>query len=84
MRGYLIEMYKSVNGLVEINWERTPMVNTPKAEVLTRLNGVKIRRDTFKSKIRNDFARPTNIYMRSNRQNYFFNRITATWNSLPE
>ena len=55
------------------------MVNTPKAGVLTRSNGVKIKRDAFKSKTRNDFARQVSI-----RQNYFFNRIKPTWNALPE
>ena len=57
VRGDLIEMYKSVNGLDEINWERNPVMITPTDRVLTRSNGVKIRRDTFKSKIRNDFAK---------------------------
>ena len=77
MRGDLIEMYKSVNGLDEIIWERNPVVNTPK--VLTRSNGVKIRRETFKSKVRNDFAKQV-----STRHNYFSNRITPTWNALPK
>ena len=36
VRGDLIEMYKSVNGLYEINRERNPVVNTPKVGVLTR------------------------------------------------
>ena len=53
------------------------MVNTPKAGVLTRSNGIKIMKDTFKSNIRNDFARQVSV-----RYNYFFNRITPTWNSL--
>ena len=57
VRGDLIEMYKSVNGLDEINWERNPVMITPTDRVLMRSNGVKIRRDTFKSKIRNDFAK---------------------------
>ena len=30
VRGDLIEMFKSVNGLDEIIWERIPVVNTPK------------------------------------------------------
>ena len=79
VRGDLIEMYKSVNGLDEINWERNPVMITPTDRVLTRSNGVKIRRDTFKSKIRNDFAKQV-----STRHNYFFNRITPIWNALPE
>ena len=36
VRGDLIEMYKSVNGLDEIIWERNPVVNTPKVGVFTR------------------------------------------------
>ena len=57
MREYLIEMYKSVNGLDQIYWERNPVVNTQKVGVLTRSNGIKIRRDTLITKIRNDFAK---------------------------
>ena len=41
-------------------------------------NGVKIRRNTFKSKSRNDLAEQV-----SARDSYFFNRITPTWNALP-
>ena len=67
VRVHLIEIYKSVNGLDKINWERNPKVNTQKAGLLTRSNGFKIRRDTFKSKIRNYFAREV-----SARNNYFF------------
>ena len=72
-------MYKYVNELDEINWERDTVINAPTDRVLTRLNGVKIRKDRFKSKIRNDFAKQV-----STRHNYFFNRITPTWNALPE
>ena len=61
VRWDLIGIYKSVNGLDEIIWERNPMGNTPKAGVLMRSNGFKIRRDTFKSKIRNDFAKQVSI-----------------------
>ena len=70
MRGDLIEMYKSVNGLDEINWERNPVINTPTDRVLTRSNGVKIRRDTFKSKIRNDFANQAYLFLRQNYANW--------------
>ena len=57
VRGDLTEMYKSVNGLDVINLERNSVINTPKVGVLTTSNGVKIKKDTFKSRIRNDFAR---------------------------
>ena len=55
------------------------MINTPKNRILTRSNGVKIRRDRFKSKIQNDFEKQL-----STRHNYFFSRITLTWNALPK
>ena len=74
VRWDLIEMFKYLNRVDEINWEKNPMVNTPKDGVLTRLNGVKIMRNAFKSKIRNDFARQV-----STRHNYFFSIITPTW-----
>ena len=35
VKGDLIEMYKYVNRLDEINWEMNQVVNTPKVEVLT-------------------------------------------------
>ena len=75
----LIEIYTSLNWLDEINWESKPVVNTPKVGVLTRSTGVKIRMNTFKSKIRNDFAKKL-----STKHNYFFNRIAPTWNTLPK
>ena len=43
VRGDLIEIYKSVNGLDEINWERNPVINTPKVVDLTKSNGVRLR-----------------------------------------
>ena len=57
VRGGLIKMYKSENGLDEINWERDAVINTPTDRLLTGSNGEKIRRDTFKSKIHNGFAK---------------------------
>ena len=48
----LIEIYKAVNGIDEVNWKGNPVINT----LLTRSNEVKIRKKTFKLKIRNDFA----------------------------
>ena len=72
----MIEIYKSVSGLDEIIREKNPVVNTPKVGVLTRSNGVKIGRETFQSRTQNDFAK------QEARHNYFFNRITPTWNAL--
>ena len=63
----------------EINSKRSRVANTPKCRVLTRSNVIKIRRDTLKSKIRNDLAKQVSTW-----HNYFFNRITPTWNASPE
>ena len=72
-----LSAYKSAYGLDDINWERSPVVNTPKVRVLTRSNEVKIKRNPFISKIRNDFARQV-----SARHNYIIKRITPAWNAL--
>ena len=48
VRGDSIEMYKSLKRLDEI---KSKWVNTPKFGVITRSNEVKIRRETFKSRI---------------------------------
>ena len=48
VRGDLIEMYKSVNRLVDINWDKDPVINTPTDRVFTRSNGAKFKRETFK------------------------------------
>ena len=72
-------MYKSVNGLNEINWERIPVLIKPKDRSLTRSNGLKMGADTYKKKIRNNFAEK--VYAR---HNYFFDRLMPTWNALPE
>lgn len=44
---------------------------------LTRSTGVKIRRETLNSKIRNYFAKKV-----STRHNYLFKKNTPTWNAL--
>ena len=69
-RGVSIEIYKSVNGLEMFNSESNPVINTPTDRILTRSNGVKIRRDTFKSKIRNDFANQAYLFLRQNYANW--------------
>ena len=59
-------MDKSVNELDEINCEMNPVVNIvniPKFGVLTRSNEVKIRRDTFKLRIRNDLQRQLSFFL---------------------
>ena len=70
VRRGLIEMYKSVNGLDEINWERNSVVYTPKVGVITRSNWVNIRRVAFKSRIRNDFVKQVSAI-----NHYFLNRL---------
>ena len=43
VRAHLIEMYKYVNELDEINLERYPVINTPRDRFLTRSNGFEIK-----------------------------------------
>ena len=45
VRRALIKIYKSVNGLDEVNWERDVVKKKPTYRLLTRKNGVYIRRD---------------------------------------
>ena len=56
VRGDLIQMYKSVNGLDEIKCENDP-VNLSTDGVLTRAPRFGIKRETFKSRNRNDFCK---------------------------
>ena len=47
VRGDLIVMYKSLNGLDEINWDRNTMINTPTDIVLKGSNVAMMRVDTL-------------------------------------
>ena len=78
VRGDLIQMYKSVNGLDEIKWEND-RVNLSTEGVLTRAHMFGIKRETFKSRNRNDFCKQV-----STRHTFFYNRLAPTWNFLPE
>ena len=49
VRGDLIQVYKSVNGLNEIKWKNDP-VNVSTERVLTRSNRLGIQKKSFKSK----------------------------------
>ena len=55
-------MYISMDGLDEINWGRNPLVNTPTDRDTTRSKWIYITIETFKSKIRNAFAKQVSIY----------------------
>ena len=58
-------MIKSVNGLDKTRWDKT---------VLTRSHKLSIKRETFKSKNRNDFYK-----LVSNRI-FFYKSLVPTWN----
>ena len=58
VRGDLIEMFKVLKGMEPISWERNPLIRQgidgPASAV--RGNSMRLIRESFKAKIRNDFA----------------------------
>ena len=82
-RGDLIQLYKILNGLDIVDQKCFPK-SAPSLNILgpagaTRGNSMKLFRQTFKSKKRNDFAHFTSV-----RDHFFSNRIVGVWNELPE
>ena len=82
-RGDLFEMYKVVNEHEQIEW-----VNFSKLRSYLEITGPamgvrgnsrRIRRESFKSKIRNNFANSVTA-----RHNFFLNKTASIWNELPE
>ena len=45
----------------------------------TRGNSVKLRREVFSARSKNDFAAQVSV-----RHNFFSNRVTPVWNALPD
>ena len=98
-RGDFIEIYKMVN-----EQEQIECVNFQKLrsnlEIIrpamgVRVNTIRIRRETFKSELRNNFAHSVTItvtmsysvtmfYSDTVRHNFFLNRIALIMNELPE
>ena len=83
IRGHLIEMLKVQKGLEKIDWVKPPLLT--KNHYLTgpafgvRGNSLRLRRESFKSRLRNDFSQSVSM-----RKNFFSNRVVPTWNSLPD
>ena len=83
IRGDLIEMYKVVNEQEQIEWVNFPKLRS-NLEITgpamgVRGNSRRIRRESFKSKFRNNFAHSVTV-----RHNFFLNRTAPIWNELPE
>ena len=82
-RGDLIEMFKVQKGLEKIEWVKPPLLTKndgllgPASSV--RGNSLRLRRESFKSRLRNDFSQSVTV-----RHNFFLNRVVPTWNSLPD
>ena len=79
----LIEMYKVVNEHEQIEWVSFPKLRA-NLEITgpamgVRGNSRRIRRESFKSKFRNNFAHSVTV-----RHNFLLNRTVPIWNELPE
>ena len=82
LRGDLIEMYKVMSNRENINWVkpldlRKNLDISGPAEFI-RGNSLRMRRESFSSRIRNSFCSWATI-----RDNFFLNRVVQTWNSFP-
>ena len=81
-RGDLIQMYKVVSGLEEINWTNgvkyrpSGEVDGPAAGL--RGHGLRLERQSFGARLRNDFSHFVGL-----RHQFFTNRVVPSWNSLP-
>ena len=82
-RGDLIEMFKVQKGLEKIEWVKPPLLTKndgllgPASGV--RGNSLRLRRESFKSRLRNDFSQFVTV-----RHNFYLNRVVPTCNSLPD
>lgn len=80
-RGDAIQLYKSLHGLEVIDWVNPPTIRSSNGNIgpasSTRGHSLRIDRETFKSKLRNDYAAAV-----STRHNFFRNRVIPHWNAL--
>ena len=77
-RGDLIQMYKVMNGLENINWSTGPKRVPPSQTRAATNNSLRLIRETFPSRSRNDFGHSVTL-----RHEFFTNRVVGSWNSLP-
>ena len=80
--GDLIEMYKVFRGLDEIKWTKASVlisnVGLTDPAQGVRGNQIRLRRKTFRSRLRNNFSQYTQ------RHNFFTNTLVPPWNKIPE
>ena len=82
-RGDLIQMFKVMRCSEPINWINTSEVKCSLTKDgpcgATRGNSLRLSRESFPSKRRNDFASAVSIG-----HGFFLNRVIPDWNKLPE
>ncbi len=78
-RGDLIQVYKILNGLDNLKSDILNLVPRESDRPVTRGNSLRLKREVFTSKNRNDFAAQVTI-----RHNFFSNRVVPIWNALPD
>jgi len=80
-RGDVIQMYKHIYNLEDINWHKKPRM-APARDTSDRacrnLNNLSIQRESFPSRNKNDFCHFVNV-----RHEFFTNRVSEFWNKLP-
>ena len=82
-RGDIIQFYKSLNGIDQIDWiediKYRPSSNAVGPSSGLRGHKLRVERQSFNSRIQNDFC-----HFVETRHNFFLNRVAPSWNSLPE
>ena len=76
-------MFKEQKGLEKIEWVKPPLLTKNNdltgAAYGVRGNSLRLRRESFKSRLRNDFSQSVSM-----RHNFFSNSVLPTWNSLSD
>ena len=77
-RGDLIQMYKSLNGLEDINWYTGPRFAPATQTRSAGRNGSRLIKEPFPSSALNSFGHFVSV-----RHEFFLNRVVERWNELP-
>ena len=82
-RGDCIQAYKIINGIEKVSKECMPKCapsrNLTGPASCTRGNSLKLQRQVFSSKTKNDFGSAVD-----SRHNFFSNKVVPFWNDLPD
>jgi len=78
VRGDLIEIFKIANGIERIEF-MNEIFRPSGTSMKLRGNSMKLKRESFQSKLRNDFSAAV-----SARHVFFSNRLVERWNKLPK